>query len=1096
MKIKKVTIQNLNSLRLRKVIDFTAAPLGNAGLFAITGDTGAGKTSILDAISLALYGRVHRSKDVREVMSYGAVESLAEVEFESESGLYRARWNIRRARGKQEGNILQPEREVSKWNPEKKAFEILAQKIREAELAIEAATGLDYDRFSRSVMLSQGDFAAFLKAGEKERSDLLERITGTEIYTQLSKAAFERHKLELEKLNAFKQQQSSLQTLDEEQRSFLQNKLKSNQLKAAQLQSKLTQWQTELQQIQRKNELQADIERLVEDIQHLEAAQVGYKNDYENARVTWQETRQDWGSSQLLFSKVIALDAEIAEKSNSFSQQETARHQAAQKLSESQTIKETLTTSIVQLSEQTERLRDWLRQHQHLQKLPEDLPTIEYQRTELRRIWKEQNTLKESQEALQADDQRVEAELAACKNQMTSAHAQLEALRNAFAQQAPANYAQNRADLLHLLRDDIERLSDQRKNLEALHQLTEAYQQLLQEFSSFEKRRDELQSEESKVNKELLSSFEIMEDAAAMLEYKRQQYEVQLMIANYEKDRANLQEGEPCPLCFSTTHPFREKQFKPFVDLAKQELDNTNRQFELLSQNQRKLLIRQSEIAQQIAQLVGDELKPRSGEIEKLFQRMLAYEDKIARIAPELQSEHFALTQHEVLKRKLLEADEQILIKRTIRERLSQMHQELEKQEKLFLELESKEKDLKTAQHILQEKKEAMLTLMEKLQKQYELTVQQLNVALAPYGFAFDENSAKAVFEQLQEWAAAFQSNQKQLDAQEKQLAVAQKDLENRQQQLVEQSQALQQQAEYLHSFSEQLDVLQQERLAIFGDKDPKAEQRALQARMDAQEAATQQAKSVLENISQQIEANRSLLTDRQQALLQLAAIHADEASLDKQLKENGLVYQNLLIEIGEIQSSLRQHELAAAQAAQLLENIERQQKEYKRWAILNEIIGQADGKKFRIFAQGLTLKKLTQLANRYLQSLNGRYRIEKRKDEDLELEIVDTFQADNRRSMNTLSGGESFLVSLALALGLSDLAGNSTQIRSLFIDEGFGTLDDNSLDLAIATLENLQAGGKTIGIISHVKELKERITTQIQVKKKANGFSEIEIIG
>ncbi len=1096
MKIKKVTIQNLNSLRLRTVIDFTAAPLGNAGLFAITGDTGAGKTSILDAISLALYGRVHRNKDVREVMSYGAVESLAEVEFESESGLYRARWNIRRARGKQEGNILPPEREVSKWNPEKKAFEILAQKIREAELAIETATGLDYDRFSRSVMLSQGDFAAFLKAGEKERSDLLERITGTEIYTLLSKAAFERHKLELEKLNALKQQQSSLQTLDATQLSSLQNRLKINQLSAAQLQSQLIKWQAELQQIRRRNQVQADVERLLEDIQRLEATQIAYKNDYENAKATWQQTRQDWSSSQLLFSNVITLDAEIAEKSNSFSRQEAVRSQMIQKLSENQATKENLITSISALSEQIERLKNWLQAHQHLQKLQEDLPAIEYQRAELQRIWKEQNTLKESQEALQADDQRVEAERNICTTQMTSAMAQLEALRSTFAQQAPANYAQNRSDLLHLLRDDIERLTDQRKNLEALQQLTEAYQQMLHDFSSFEKRRDELQSEESKVNKELLSSFEIMEDAARILEYKRQQYEVQLMIANYEKDRANLQEGEPCPLCFSTTHPFREKHFKPFLDLAKQELDNISQQFELLHKNQRKLLIRQSEIAQQIAQLVGDELKPRSGEIEKLFQRILEYEDKIARIIPELQTEYFSLTQHEVLKRKLLEADEQILVKRTIRERLSQLHQELEKQEKLFLALEAKEKDLKTTQRILQEKKEAVLTLMEKLQKQYELTVQQLNAVLAPYGFAFDENSAKVVFEQLQEWAATFQSNQKQLDAQEKQLAVAQKDLENRQQQLTEQHQALQQHEAYLHGFSEQLQALQQERLILFGDKDPKKEQAALQARMEEQEATMQQTKSALENISQQIEANRSLSADRQQELLQLAAIHADEASLDKQLKENNLVYQNLLIEIGEIQSALRQHELAIAHTAQLLQNIEKQQKEYKRWAILNEIIGQADGKKFRIFAQGLTLKKLTQLANRYLQSLNGRYRIEKRNDEDLELEIVDTFQADNRRSMNTLSGGESFLVSLALALGLSDLAGNSTQIRSLFIDEGFGTLDDNSLDLAISTLENLQAAGKTIGIISHVKELKERITTQIQVKKKADGFSEIEITG
>ena len=126
---------------------------------------------------------------------------------------------------------------------------------------------------------------------------------------------------------------------------------------------------------------------------------------------------------------------------------------------------------------------------------------------------------------------------------------------------------------------------------------------------------------------------------------------------------------------------------------------------------------------------------------------------------------------------------------------------------------------------------------------------------------------------------------------------------------------------------------------------------------------------------------------------------------------------------------------------------------------------------------------------------MNGRYLLNKPQDRDLALEIIDTYQADNIRSVNTLSGGESFLVSLALALGLSDLAGRNTQIQSLFIDEGFGTLDESALDLVISTLENLQADGKTIGIISHIKELKERITTQIQVEKTSSGFSEVLIV-
>jgi DNA repair protein SbcC/Rad50 len=216
---------------------------------------------------------------------------------------------------------------------------------------------------------------------------------------------------------------------------------------------------------------------------------------------------------------------------------------------------------------------------------------------------------------------------------------------------------------------------------------------------------------------------------------------------------------------------------------------------------------------------------------------------------------------------------------------------------------------------------------------------------------------------------------------------------------------------------------------------------------------------------------------------------------LNTLLEEQEKAWQMLEQNLGQLLEKLQRHEQQQLKAKTLLKSIQAQQKEYQRWAKLNDLIGSADGKKFRSFAQGLTLAKLIQLANRHLQHLNGRYVILKKANEDLGLEIMDTFQANNRRSMRTLSGGESFLVSLALALALSELAGRNTSIQSLFIDEGFGTLDDSSLDLAISTLENLQSSGKTIGIISHVKELKERIGVQIQVKKQSDGFSQIKVL-
>jgi exonuclease SbcC len=240
-----------------------------------------------------------------------------------------------------------------------------------------------------------------------------------------------------------------------------------------------------------------------------------------------------------------------------------------------------------------------------------------------------------------------------------------------------------------------------------------------------------------------------------------------------------------------------------------------------------------------------------------------------------------------------------------------------------------------------------------------------------------------------------------------------------------------------------------------------------------------------------------ALDTEREQYLAELIVIgeRNPEAlpQLEASLTELEAQSTQLNREIGALEQLLRADEEAQVNSRQMLEQITVQKRAEQRWKMLSEIMGSADGNKFRSFAQGLTLQHLVNLANNHLNTLSGRYFLQ-RKASGLELLIVDTFQADNKRSVNSLSGGETFLVSLALALGLSDMAGKQAAIQSLFIDEGFGTLDADALDMAIDTLENLQQTGKTIGIISHIQELKERIGTQIYIQKSSHGLSSYEI--
>jgi exonuclease SbcC len=225
-------------------------------------------------------------------------------------------------------------------------------------------------------------------------------------------------------------------------------------------------------------------------------------------------------------------------------------------------------------------------------------------------------------------------------------------------------------------------------------------------------------------------------------------------------------------------------------------------------------------------------------------------------------------------------------------------------------------------------------------------------------------------------------------------------------------------------------------------------------------------------------------LTSENEESLKLLAVNSEQ------------IISRLNQEIGRLHQILEEDEKMKIKFREVADSISIQQKECDRWNRISMLIGSADGKKFSRFAQGLTLVRLTVLANRHLAQLSDRYKIIKTPEKDLELQIIDGYQAEVIRPMTTLSGGESFLVSLALALGLSDLASRKVRINSLFIDEGFGTLDADTLDVAISALENLHANGKTIGIISHVEALKDRIGTQIQVSSQPGGISRIRIIG
>jgi exonuclease SbcC len=249
---------------------------------------------------------------------------------------------------------------------------------------------------------------------------------------------------------------------------------------------------------------------------------------------------------------------------------------------------------------------------------------------------------------------------------------------------------------------------------------------------------------------------------------------------------------------------------------------------------------------------------------------------------------------------------------------------------------------------------------------------------------------------------------------------------------------------------------------------------------LQQQQALATQAQSTLISHQQQRPADLPDAQNSEQVQIQLS-------QLAQQLRENSAAQ-------GEIRQQLKQDADNRQQQQALMTQIEAAAQTLEDWGWLNTLIGSKEGDKFRKFAQGLTLDNLVWLANEQLARLHGRYLLKRKASEALELEVMDTWQADAVRDTRTLSGGESFLVSLALALALSDLVSHKTRIDSLFLDEGFGTLDSETLDTALDALDALNASGKVIGVISHVDAMKERIPVQIKVKKiNGLGYSRLD---
>jgi DNA repair protein SbcC/Rad50 len=1215
MRILRLHFMNLNSLAGEWAIDFTHPDYVTSGIFAITGPTGAGKSTILDGICLALYGQTPRlgkiTQSGNQIMSRQLGECSAEVEFETARGRFRCHWSQHRARKQAHGKLQSPRHEIA----EAGSGQILESKLTAVAGKVEEVTGMDFERFTRSMLLAQGSFAAFLQARPDERAPILEQVTGTAIYSRVSIMVHERTSVEREKLKELRAELLGIQLLSADEEAGLWRELAEKQqqeITLAETAVRIRASQAWLERIamlehelvlieqacksfeEEKAAAVADLEQLVragcalslagdyaglEAVRRQQAAELtdlAVANErlpkvqrhckdaaelLEKAEVALQNANAEQAREAELIRSTRALDVKLDEAG---SQVRSLQGEVA-KLMQQQSDYHTI---IVECEKQTNVASTALRsadiflgEHMADASLIENLTGIGQQVKALKAL--EQHcsdrserivrqavicqaaglALEQAETALRSVVQAVSVD----ENQLAVVRAGREAILRGHelsAWRAEAEALMHRQIRLEALRVAATRLEETSRKLDGVKLRMESLEHVRQTFGR--------QAEE------LTGELCLREELSRQLQEK-------LLLLNRVRDleveRAQLVDGAPCPLCGATEHPYAFGNV-PLPDDAQQELEQARLHVKELADRLSVVNSEQAGVNKELEQAALQQSECLTLQHSDILLCRTGFADLGL---PEVAEGRFTVIDGElVLCREAL-----IVCKGVILE--AEQAEEGEKRAKAAFD---KARDVLTiqdkARHGASLGYETAVNERHRLEQECVDLQADLDRALTEVERAVDAYGCRDItlvnidemFAELTGRRIVFTRQLQGKERLEKDLADLCADKEKQQALLAETERNLADWEQLLRIRLLRQDELTEQRKKLYGERNPDLEEKRLAdvvqlsgAQRDAVLHELNRHRTELAGLDQQIHKLTASVTTRtsQLAVLEPALLlritesgfsneadflqaclprqRFDELTLlaenlrrketeiiarrqdrsvaleverDKklsfktidQLKDENVAATHELTELqkalGALGQKLGQHVEQQLQQQSRLQAVESQKVECARWECLHELIGSADGKKFRNFAQGLTFELMVAHANRQLRKMSDRYILVRDNNEPLELNVIDNYQAGEIRSTKNLSGGESFIASLALSLGLSGMASRNVRVDSLFLDEGFGTLDEDALETALETLSGLQQDGKLIGIISHVPALKERIGVQIQVDVGNAGRSSI----
>ena len=1154
MKFLQLEILNLASLDKQggEVINFEEGALGESTIFSIVGPTGSGKSTLLDAICLALYNRAPRypkkkgdknqnieifgaadasesnrlaPTDSRNILTRGKKEGYSKLTFLANNGsIYRAEWHVRFQRVRYENA------KTALYKITRNGEEITEEAADWNELP--NIIGLDYDQFLRTVLIAQGSFANFLTAKENERYELLEKLIGCEeTYTNI---ATEIKKAKDQATDAYNQMAASVEAVK-------QNLLNDEEL---------IQLQEEIARLEKaEKELDSQLQAISKDLQWFE------ENDKQINQITICQTDMEQATNAIkeLQAQILRLQLhdevqpavnllqEIERQTQSIHEQEENILKAEgniksqeSAIDESEKTLASLKEAVSKAQEQLEKALPVIAEARALKtKMEAAMPNLKEKKEALELAQKENQTaLKDVEENAQniqkweAETEKANLALKTTKEEIAKQkqvlHEATQAAEQAWEKEKNKTAGQNIEELQSHKSAAEKKLQDVQQAIKVVAHLdaaTAEKQKNEERILVLGKRNAEIDEALGKLTIEALTQETLTLRKAYTL----------MASEKWEIHRANLTEGKPCPLCGSTTHPYHtdNRQFEEATTELSQLL-KVKEDLLKLQQKQEKNLSGERKQNDGEVQTLQKQQKKLSGEIatyEEEWKALIAQYPKIPKAEAELK---LLLPIYEDKAKdatgKLSQFNK---IQKEI-ERLTQLKDKAVKDEAAY------ESKASTIQNKAQENASTCVT---KLAEQKALTanlISQQKSKEEAYGKALQIwNSAK---KEMEEWQEKYKQilNGEEPDVAEQRLTAAKDDAtkaadnqneninklkaelansKGSHQTMLSQNKTMK---ENLQTKEKELDLWieeynkQLEEKSIEGKdseetdfKEKGIEERSIEPNLIDRNTIRQMLHSV-----EDWNAIRREKDEKEKAVASTTALYQSaEKAHQQHLEHQPAQTRDALLAIQqEYQERSQRNELIAAKArmqnhqealkqlGDKAEALKLVTQEKDDWTAITDAIG-ADGKTLRKIAQCYTLSFLIAHANQEIRKFNSRYELQQVK-HSLGIRVIDHDRADDIRDTTSLSGGETFIVSLGLALGLSALSSRNISFENLFIDEGFGTLDPDTLATVIDSLAMLQSSqGKKVGVISHTDTMSERITTQIRIIKNGNsGSSHIEI--